>query len=108
MNFYFPLSDSFFSGIDKYMFSGVEMRIKLTRSINRFVSLYNNVSSKSVGYYFLQFVSASLLVHKLELRSETFLTIEKAMLKKAAQYDYEDVIAKTFLISETHEYQLQR
>ena len=36
----------------------------------------------------------------LELRSESFLSIEKALLKKAAQYDYKDVIAKTFLISE--------
>ena len=36
----------------------------------------------------------------LELRSENFLSIGKALLKKAAQYDYKDVIAKTFLISE--------
>ena len=36
----------------------------------------------------------------LELRSESFFSIEKAFLKKAAQYDYKDVIAKTFLISE--------
>ena len=36
----------------------------------------------------------------LEFRSESFLSIEKALLKKAAQYDNEDVIAKTYLISE--------
>ena len=100
LSFYFPLSDSFLSGIDKYILPGVETRIKLTRSINQFVLLHNNVSSKSVGNYSLQIVSASLSVHMLELRSESFLSIEKALLKKAAQYDYKDVIAKTFLISE--------
>ena len=100
LSFYFPLSDSFLSGIDKYILPGVEIRIKLTRSINQFVLLHNNVSSKSVGNYFLQIVSASLSVHMLELRSGSFLSIEKALLKKAAQYDYKDVIAKTFLISE--------
>ena len=100
LSFYFPLSDSFLSGIDKYILPGVEIRIKLTRSINQFVLLHNNVSSKSVGTYSLQIVSASLSVHMLQLRSESFLSIEKALLKKAAQYDYKDVIAKTFLISE--------
>ena len=100
LSFNFPLSGSFLSGIDKYILPGVEIRIKLTRSINQFVLLHNNISSKSVGNYSLQIVSDSLSVHMLELRSESFLSIEKALLKKAAQYDYKDVIAKTFLISE--------
>ena len=100
LNFYFPPSDSFLSGIDKYILPGVEIRIKLTRSINQFVLLHNNVSSKSEGNYSLPIGSASLSVHMLELRSESFLSIEKALLKKAAQYDYKDVISKTFFISE--------
>ena len=82
LSFYFPLFDSFLSGIDKYILPGVEIRIKLTRSISQFVLLHNNVSSKSVGNYSLQIVSASLSVHMLELRSESFLSIEKALLKK--------------------------
>ena len=85
--FYFPLSDSFLSGIDKYILSGVEIRIKLTRSTNQFVLLHNNVSSKSVGNYSLQIVSTSSSVHMLEIRSESFLSLEKALLKKAVEYD---------------------
>ena len=100
LNFYFPLSDSFLSGWDKCILPGVEICIKLTRLINQFVSLHNNVSSKSVGNYSLQIISTSLTVHILELQSENFLSIEKALLQRAAKYDYKDVIAKTFLISE--------
>ena len=100
LNFYFPPSDSFLSSIDKYIIPGFEIRIKLTQSIDQFVLLHNNVSSKSVGNYSLQIVSASLSVQMLGLRSESCLSIEKALLQKSAQYDYKDVIAKTFLISE--------
>ena len=86
LNFYFPLSDSFLAGIGKDILPGVEIRIKLRRSIDQFVLLHNSVSSKSVGYYSLQIVSASLSVHTLELWSEKFLSNKKALLKKAAQY----------------------
>ena len=48
----------------------------------------------------LQIVSASSSVHMLELRSESFLSIKKALLKKGAQHDYQDVLGKTFSISE--------
>ena len=95
-----PPSDSFLSSIDKYILPGVEIRIKLTQSINQFVLLNNNVSSKSVGNYSLQIVLASSSVHMLELRSKSFLSIKKALLKKGAQYDYQDVLAKSFSISE--------
>ena len=99
MHFYFPSPETFLSGIDNYILPGVEIRIKLMRSTNQFVLLHNSVFSKSVGNFSLRIVSSSLSVHMLEFRSESFLSIEKALLKKAAQCDYKDVIVKTILIS---------
>ena len=99
MNFYIPLSDNFLSGIKKYILTGDENRIKLTRSINIFL-LHTTVSNKSVGNFSLQIVPANLSLHMLEFRSESSVSIEKALLKKAAQYDYEIIAAKTVLISE--------
>ena len=51
-------------------------------------------------FFSLQIVSASLSVHLLDLRSENFLSIKKVLLKKTAQNNYKDVVAKTFLLLE--------
>ena len=46
-----------------------------------------------------QFPNASLLVQKLELKNETYLTIERMLSEKAAHYDLRDIMPKSFLIS---------
>ena len=100
MIFYFSSSDKFQSGINKSLLLAFENQFKLTSSVNQFVLLHTTLSSKNDANYSVQIVSPSLSVHMLEQRSETFLSIEKALLKKAAHYDYKNIIAKTFLISE--------
>ena len=47
----------------------------------------------------LKILSATLFVHMLELRSETHLSIERALTKKAATYDWQDSPITSFLIT---------
>lgn len=84
-----------FLGTDKFILPDVEMRIKFTRSSNAFVTLV--VGDKDVAFDF-KIVQASLHVHKLELNTPTFLSLEKALLKKPAKYPYTEAIVKSFVV----------
>ena len=84
-----------FLGTDKYILPGVEMRLNLTRASNDFVSL---AQSGATNTYAIKIKRASVHVRKLELRNATYLSIEKALLSRAACYSYTEVIEKSFAI----------
>ena len=81
------------------MLPGVEVRVRLYGAPDQFVMIHDEASKNSKGDFSLQIVSASLLVHKLELKNETYLTIERMLSKKAAHYDFRETVPKSFLIS---------
>ena len=81
------------------MLPGVEVRVRLYRAPDQFVMIHDEASKNSQGDFSLQIVSASLLVHKLELKNETYLTIERMLSKKAAHYEFRETVPKSFLIS---------
>ena len=96
---YGRLADSFLSDNNKFLLPGVEVRVRLYRAPDQFVMIHDEASKYSQGDFSLQIVSASLLVHKLELKNETYLTIERKLSKKAAIYDFREMVPKSFLIS---------
>ena len=96
---YGRLADNFLSDNNKFLLPGVEVRVRLYRTPDQFVMIHDEASKNSQGDFSLQIVSASLLVHKLELKNETYLTIERMLSKKAAHYDFRETVPKSFLIS---------
>ena len=60
--------------------------------------IHSDASKDSQGDFSIQIVSASLLVHKLELKNETHWTIERMLSRKAA-HDFRETVPKSFLIS---------
>ena len=96
---YGRLADNFLSDNNKFLLPGVEVRVRLYRAPDQFVMIHDEASKNSQGDFSLQIVSASLLVHKLELKNETYLTIERMLSKKAAHYDFRETVPKSFLIS---------
>ena len=72
----------FLSDNNKFLLPGVEVRVRLYRAPDQFVMIHDKASKNSQGDFSLQIVSASLLVHKLELKNETYLTIERMLSKK--------------------------
>lgn len=97
--FSFQINDCFLKGIDKYLLPGVETRIRLTRALDQFVLLKTNEKCVPRNHS-IKISSAFLTVHMLELRNETFRSIEKGLLLKAAQFDYRENLIYSFLISE--------
>ena len=79
---YGRLADNFLSDNNKFLLPGVEVRVRLYRAPDQFVKIHDEASKNSQGDFSLQIVSASLLVHKLELKNETYLTIERMLSKK--------------------------
>ena len=98
-SFYGRLADSFLADNHKFLLPGVEVRVRLYRSPDQFVLIHPNSAKESQGDFSLQILNASLLVHKLELKNETYLTIEGMLSKKAAHYDFREIVPKPFLIS---------
>ena len=96
---YGRIADNFLADNHKFLLPGVEVRIRLHRAPDQFVLVHEGGAKDSAGDFSLQIVSASLLVHKLELKIETFLTIERMLSKKAAHYDFREMVPKSFLIS---------
>ena len=75
------------------------MRVRLYRSPDQFVLIHPNSAKESQGDFSLQILNASLLVHKLEFKNETYLTIERMLSRKAAHFDFREIVPKSFLIS---------
>ena len=96
---YGRLADSFLADNHKFLLPGVEVRVKLYRAPDQFVMIHSEASKDSQGDFSIQIVNASLLVHKLELKKETYLTIERMLSRKAAHYDFRETVPKSFLIS---------
>ena len=44
-------------------------------------------------------MNATCLVHMLELRRKTHLSIDRAITRKVAKYEFKEVVAASFLIS---------
>ena len=93
------LPDSFLADYHMFLLPGIEVRVRLYRSADQFVLIHPNSVKDSQGEFSLQILNASLLVHKLELKNETYLTIERMLSKKAAHYDFQERVPKSFLIS---------
>lgn len=96
-NYYFKIADSFMNGVDRYLLPGVEVRVKLSRAASEFVLMQTGNSLEAEDFS-LRIVSASMFFHILELRNDTFTSIERGLQHKAAQYEYREVVAKSFLI----------
>ena len=96
---YSRLADSFLAENHNFLLPGVDVRVRLYRSPDQFVLIHPNSAKESQGDFSLQIPNASLLVHKLELKNETYLTIERMLSKKAAHYDFREIVPMSFLIS---------
>ena len=97
-SYYGRLADSFLADNHKFLVPGVEVRVRLYHSPDQFVLIHSNSAKESQGDLSLQILNASLLVHKLELKNETYLTVERMLSEKAAQYDFREIVPKSFLI----------
>ena len=96
---YGRLADSFLSDNNKFLLPGIEVHVRFFRVPDQFVMSHDEASKKSVDDFSIQTVSESLLVHSLELKNETYLTIERMLSKKAAQYDFRETVPMSFRIS---------
>ena len=85
-NIFAPISDNFLNGVEKSLIPGVEVRIRLTRTPDNFFMLMST-GCLDPSSFTLKNLSATLFVYMLELRSETHLSIERALTKEAATYD---------------------
>ena len=94
---YSTISDNFFNGVDKYLIPGVEVRIRMTRSLDKLIMLQPG-GCQDASSFTIKVLNASLFVHLLELRTETFISLERALKKKAAQYDWQESPITSFLI----------
>ena len=95
---YSTISDNFLNGVDKYLIPGVEVRIRLTRSLDKFIMLQPG-GCQDASSFTIKVLNASLFVHLLELRTETFISLERALKKKAAQYEWQESPITSFLIT---------
>ena len=99
-HYYGRLSDTFLCETDNFLLPGVTVRIRLYRSPEQFVLIHGPGAEDSMGNFTLQITNATLHVQKIELKNETFLSIEKALLQKPAAFDFREVVPKSFLISD--------
>ena len=95
---YSTISDNFWNGVDKYLIPGVEVRIRLTRSLDKFIMLQPG-GCQDASSFTIKVLNASLFVHLLELRTETFISLERALKKTAAQYEWQESPITSFLIT---------
>ena len=95
---YSTISDNFLNGVDKYLIPGVEVRIRLTRSLDKFIMLQPG-DCQDASSFTIKVLNASLFVHLLELRTETFISLERALKKKAAQQEWQESPNTSFLIT---------
>ena len=95
---YSTISDNFLNGVDKYLIPGAEVRIRLTRSLDKFFMLQPG-GCQDASTFTIKVLNASLYVHLLELGTETFISLERALKKKAAQYEWQESPITSFLIT---------
>ena len=95
--YYTRLCDSFLTDIDTWILPGIDVRLRLTRSVAPFVLIHDDLAVS--GNYGLKIASARLNVRMIELRSDSFVSIERGLSKKAAQYDFRETLPKSFLIA---------
>ena len=93
-SYYDRLADRFLADNHKFLLPGVEVRVRLYRSPDQIVLIHPNSAKESQGDFSLQILNASLMVHKLEPKNETYLTIERMLSKKAAHYDFREKVPK--------------
>ena len=98
-SYYGRLADSFLADNHKFLLPGVQVRVRLYRSPDEIVLIHPNSAKETQGDFSLQILNASLLVHKIQLKNKTYLTIERMLSKKAAHYDFREIVPKSFLIS---------
>ena len=70
------------TGFDKNLLPGVEVRPWLTQAVNQFVCLKKSTTNCKPQNFGVKFVNATCLVHMLELRHKTHLSIHCALLEK--------------------------
>ena len=73
---YSAISDNFLNCVDKYLIAGVEVRIRLTHSLDKFIML-QPAGCQDASSFTIKVLNASLFVHLLELRTETFISLER-------------------------------
>ena len=98
-SYYGWLADTFLADNHNFLLPGVEMGVRLYRSPDQFVLIQPASAKESQSDFSLEILNASLLVHQLEFKSEPYLTIERMLSKKAAHYDFREIVPKSFLIS---------
>ena len=94
---YSTISDNFLNSVDKYLMPGVEVRIRLTLSLDKFIMLQLG-GCQDASSFTIKVLNA-LFVHLLEIRTETFISLERALKKKAAQYEWQESPITSFLIT---------
>ena len=91
--FYGRLSVDFFT-CQKLLLPNVSLRIKLVRARDDFVT----ISDAAGKHYTVEIMNAHLFVRKLTVTDMVFTSIERALLKSPAIYEYTEVLPKTFVI----------
>ena len=82
-----------FLSCDKHLISGFTARLSLRRSPNDFVVM----SEDNGKHYQVQITEANLYVRKMTVTDSVLSSIEKALLKNPAIYNYIEVLPRTFL-----------
>ena len=75
------------------------MPVRQYLSPDQFVVIHPTSAKESKGDISQQILNGSLLVHKLELKNEIYLAIDRMLSKKAAHYDFPEIVPKSFSIS---------
>ena len=73
---------------DKHLLSGVTIRMSLRRSPNDFVV----ISEDAAKHYKIQIIEANLYVRKMTVTDYVLSSIENALLKKPAIYNFTEVV----------------
>ena len=95
---YSTISDNFSNGVDKYLIPGKKIRIRLTRSSDKFILLQPVICLDSSSFT-IWVLNATLFAHLLELGTENFISLERALKKKVAQYEWQESLMTFFLIT---------
>ena len=88
------VASDFFS-CDKYLLSGVTLRITFLRNRPEFC-LIHDADAKE---YKVEISQANLYVRKMTVTEQNFAAIETTLAKSNAFYHYTEIIPKTFLVS---------
>ena len=98
MNLYGELAVDFFS-TENFLLPGVEARLKLTRSADKFVT----ISDDDLKDYHIEILEARLEVHKIVPSPDAWASVLRGWQSKPARYAYTEVIPKNFIINLGHD-----